>query len=227
MPIEKADILKVLNHPLVRKIHFCVGPITVNASEYGNVAEYIDAGDIKVIPGRGNVAFYDGINNTIETQAGNPPLDYTDEAQLLHECTHAIVDINELDVLRLNDEVAAYLAQLTFMHLSRPRPLPQTAAGAGPMGRLVFAFLQIIHKYSLFDAKGFGARVSELDIWKLSLAVRAFPEYANVRLTAKSAGGGVPVRNNQMRQLKAAMKRGQRGRQRLRDYSQSPRLMIF
>jgi hypothetical protein len=225
MPIKKDEIVKVLRDPALKRMFFCVGAITVNAQEYLDVAEYIEAEDIRVVSGRGALAFYDGRNNIIETQAANPPLDLFQSAQILHECTHAIVDVNRLDVLRLNDEVAAYLAQVTFMKLKQPSPLPPRTPGGSPFGRLVYSFMEVVHQYKLFEAEGFGARIKELDIWRLALAVRAYPEYANVKLTDKSVGGGVPVKNDQLRALKAVMKQGQQRRQRI--YSPSPRLEIF
>src|SRR5215510_7800206 len=120
MPIDKDEVLRVLRDGDLSKISFSVGAITVDAEGYRNVAAYIEAKDIKVVPGTEALAFYDGHSNTITTSAGNPQLDVGGSAQLLHECTHAIVDIDRLDVLRLDDEVAAYLAQLTYMRLKPP-----------------------------------------------------------------------------------------------------------
>src|SRR5262245_20304372 len=124
MPIEMCEVLRVLTDPNVSKINFSVGAITIDADGYRNVASYIAAKDIKVVPGKEAVAYYDGRLNTIETPGGNPPLDVGDSAQLLHECTHAIVDIDRLDVLVLDNEVAAYLAQLTYMRIATPGTFP-------------------------------------------------------------------------------------------------------
>src|SRR5262249_18381734 len=163
-------------------MRFSVGEITVSGDEYRDVADYIRDDDIKVIPGNGPVAFYDGHLNTIETQAGNPPLNLGDRAQILHECTHAIVDINGWDVLRLNDEVAAYLAQITYMRISSPGPFPRPIPppGTGPLMRLMIAVAQVVQRYNLHNGQGFGARIDELDIVGLRRAVRAYPPYAHI-----------------------------------------------
>ena len=229
MPIGKAEILAVLADPLLARMNFAVGDIMINAQQYKNVAAYIADGDIGVVSGRGALAFYDGNRNEIETQAGNPPLNLADRAQILHECTHAIADVNALDVLRLTDEVAAYLAQLTYMHISQPGPLPTGPRGpARPMGRLTMGVNAVIRKYELHQPKGFGVSISDLDIWNLANDVRRHPEYTTVKHTDKSTRDprnlGVPVKNNQMRALKAALK----GRPpRARTYTPSPRLEIF
>jgi hypothetical protein len=230
MPITDAEVLKVLSDPALNTMFFSVGSITVSAREYGNVLEYVRDGDIKVTPGREPVAFYDGRNNTIITQAGDPPLNLSDRSQLLHECTHAIVDVNELDVERLDDEVAAYLAQVTYMVISKPTPFPSPVHPphhGSPFGELVWSLLQVINKYSLHTAKGFGVRIRELDVWNLRAGVRALPDYARIGEHEKSVGGGVPIKNNQMRSLKAALRRGERGRQHPKAYSPSPRIPIF
>jgi len=232
MPITKADVLAVLNDPRLNSMRFSVGEITVSANEYRNVCEYIKEDDIKVIPGRERVAYYDGRLNTIETQAGNPPLNVADRAQLLHECTHAIVDINGWDVFTLNDEVAAYLAQLTYTWISAPGPFPPPVppVGAGSLVRLMISVLQVVQQYNLHSSQGFGVRISEFDIASLRRAVRAFPPYARIAWDAKTTNAqdaGVPIKNNQMRSLRAAIKRGQQGRTRHTAYSPSPRIDIF
>ncbi len=231
MPITKADVLAVLNDPRLKNMHFSIGEITVSADEYRNVADYIKEDDIRVIPGRDPVAYYNGHLNTLETQAGNPPLNLADRAQVLHECTHALVDINGLDVFILNDEVAAYLAQLTYMMISSPTPFqsPFPPAGAGPQARLTISLLRVVRTYNLHTSQGFGARISELDIVNLRRAVRALPPYARIAWAEKgnAQDAGVPIKNNQMRSMREAIKRGQRGRARPAAYSPSPRIEIF
>ena len=52
MPITKADVLAVLKDPVLNRISFSVGMLTVNAAAFGIVARYIEADDIKVVPGK-------------------------------------------------------------------------------------------------------------------------------------------------------------------------------
>ncbi len=250
MPIEMKEVLRVLRDEKLSKFSFSVGAITVDAEGYRNVAAYIEAKDIKVIAGNEPIAFYDGHRNTITTPAGNPPLDSGDAAQLLHECTHAIVDIDRLDVLRLNDEVAAYLAQLTYMWVAKPDPFPNPIrlGGLGPLMQLMVAFAQVIQRYKLHTSEGFGARISELDIAGLRRVVHAHPEYRHIQWGEKGSAQdlGVPVSdaddvpagkakkdpdrkpNNQMDRLRHAIGLGKRGGTRdVNIYSPSPRFDIF
>jgi hypothetical protein len=230
MPIRKDDVLAVLSDPLLNQMLFSVGAITVSGNEYANLADYIKDGDIQVSPGTEAMAFYDAHANTIITQAGNPPLNLADRAQLLHECTHAVVDINELPVERLDNEVAAYLAQVTFMDISNPVPLPgpvHPPHRGSPLGELVWSLQQVIQKYNLHNHQGFGASLSHLDIWKLKLDVHALPQYAQVGMHEKSVSDGVPVKHNQMLALKAALRRAHRPRENSGTSSPAPRIQIF
>lgn len=251
MPIGKDEVLRVLRDEDLNKLSFSVGAITVDAEGYRNVAAYIAAKDIKVVPGTEAIAFYDGHSNTITTPAGNPPLDAGGSAQLLHECTHAIVDIDRLDVLRLDDEVAAYLAQLTYMRLKPPIhgfPPPIPSARLGPTMRLMTAFANVIRRYSLHTKDGFGARISDLDIAGLRSVVHAHPEYRHVKWGEKGRAQdlGVSVRednedskakdkkdldrkpHNQMDLLRHAMGLGKRGGTRdVNTYTPSPRFGVF
>jgi len=212
MPITKHNVLEVLADPKLMKMNFTVANITVNHKGYQMVSEYIQAEDIQVLPGKEAVAYYDGRRNALITQAGTPPLGLSDRVQLLHECTHALVDISGMNVLRLQDEVTAYLAQVTYAQLESPSsPLPSlSSAGASPMGKLTFAMLQVVQSYGLHTSKGFGARIEDWDLLKLTKAVHAFPDYAHVKASEISVGAGVPVKNNQMRALRAALTQGRR-----------------
>jgi hypothetical protein len=121
MPITKADVLDVARDPLLRKIRFSVGPINVNASEYADVADYIESGGIHVVPGNGKVSMYYPQINTLRTRDADPPFDLNVRTNLLHECTHMISDINQLNVTRMTDEAAAYLAQFVYLLILNPK----------------------------------------------------------------------------------------------------------
>jgi hypothetical protein len=204
VPIAKADVLAVLDDPKLRHMCFSVGKLTVGAQEYRSVRDRIREGAITVIPGAGSVAFYDGRRKTIETQAGDPPLGLVDRAQILHECTHAVADIGRSDVGRLHGEVAAYLAQLTYIRLSTPASLAELVipegASAGPHGNLIMSMLQVVQKYSLHSRHGFGARISDVDVWRLTKDLQAYPPHA----LAKAGDAGVPKKSNARRASRAA-----------------------
>jgi len=156
MPITKDDVLKTLNDPALGRISFSLGQIKVNAEEFRKVADCIYAGDITVTSGNDALAYYSSHLNELITQRGNPPLDYTDRAQLLHECTHAIVDINQWSVLRLHDEVAGYLTQMTYSLIADFSPLvpPVLPPGVGsPLGRLVWTVKEVVLRYGFIKRR--------------------------------------------------------------------------
>jgi hypothetical protein len=228
MPLSKDDVLSVLSDPRLNSISFAVGPIVVNANAYHDVAEYIRDDDIQVLPGNEALAFYDGRLNTITTQAGNPPLNLADSAQLLHECTHAIADINNLDVLRLHDEAAGYIAQLTFMAVADPKPFTPRPAHTrlSPRQNMTFTVQELIQKYDLTSPRGITIQIDDRDIQDLAKVIHTMPDYQDVGLTMRSHTGGVPITHNQMRALKAALTQAKRAHNKP-VYAPSPRLEIF
>ena len=228
MPLSKDDVLKALTDPRLNSMNFGVGPIVVNANAYLDVADYVRDDDIHVVPGNESLAFYDGRLNTITTQAGNPPLNLADSAQLLHECTHAITDINNLDVLRLHDEAAGYIAQLTFMSIADTKPFTPRAAHTklSPQQNMIFTVQELIQKYNLTSPGSITVQIDDRDIQNLAKVIHTMPDYKDVGLTMPSHNGGVPITHNQMRALKAALTQAKRARNKP-VYTPSPRLTIF
>jgi hypothetical protein len=118
MALTTKDVIATLNDNVTLSMFFFVGPIYVSAIGYRLVRDNIYAGDIEVLegdPGQ-NLAFYNNKTDTLTTQDGTPPADLDQRALLLHECTHALIDVfNMTAVTRHIDELAAYLAQHVYM----------------------------------------------------------------------------------------------------------------
>jgi hypothetical protein len=158
-------------------MRFSVGPININASEFGNVADYIEAGAIKVKPGKETYSLYIAQDNTLRTRKGDPPLDLNARTNLLHECTHAITDIHQLRVTRLTDEAAAYLAQITYLMILAPvTPKPPIGRGL-PINNMMSLGMDLVAKYHLNEATGQGAMIAQSDISSLAQAIHAIPDY--------------------------------------------------
>ena len=70
-----------------------------------------------MVSGTSTLATYNGWTDILTTQKGNPPTDIFDRALLLHECTHALVDVftGGLKVTRHTDELASYIAQHVYI----------------------------------------------------------------------------------------------------------------
>ena len=211
MTIGKQDVLDTLNQPEVKRFRFTVGSLTVSPQGYADVCQAVSDGDIDVKPGGGSDAAYDSRLNTIFTQNGNPPLNVADRAQLLHECTHAIFDAYGWVTNLREDEVAAYLAQLTFMFIVNPTPFPHHIGRTGrPFADLIFGFAAVIEKYRLHEPAGFGALIDPLDADALKLLVVQMPKYAALRPADVSSNAGVPGTHSQIEGLRRALRGARR-----------------
>lgn len=229
MPIVKQDVLNALDDPVLKRFKFTVGNLTVSPQGYTDVRQAVSDEDIQVQPGTEKVAFYDGKLNAIITQAGSPPLNLGDRAQLLHECTHAIFDAYGWAANRREDEVAAYLAQLTFMSIANPTPIAHHLGPTGkPFADLLFGVLAVIEKYSLHQPRGFGAMINPIDTETLKRLVVQLPDYAKISSTETSKHPGVPSTHNQMEGLRRAMRGAKRPDARYSNvYTPSRRIDIF
>lgn len=195
MPITKEDVLQVLDDPKLHSIRFSVGPIQVNSVEYDKVSDYIESGAIDVVPGKANYSKYIPQKDTLITRQGNPPLDENVRSNLLHECTHAISDINKYDVTRLTDEAAAYIAQLTYALILRPS-LPEPPIGL-PLDNMMRQSMHLVNKYELGSPAGYGAMINQRDVADLARAVYAIPDYHDIDPDAKLAANGVALSDKQ------------------------------
>ena len=195
MPITKEDVLQVLDDPKLHSIRFSVGPIQVNSVEYDKVSDYIESGAIEVVPGKAKYSKYIPQKDTLVTRNGNPPLDENVRSNLLHECTHAISDINKYDVTRLTDEAAAYIAQLTYALLLRPS-LPEPPIGL-PLDNMMRQSMHLVNKYELGSPAGYGAMIDQRDVADLARAVYAIPDYHDIDPDAKLTANGVALSDKQ------------------------------
>ena len=195
MPITKEDVLQVLDDPKLHSIRFSVGPIQVNSVEYDKVSDYIESDAIEVVPGKAKVSKYIPQRDTLITRNGNPPLDENVRSNLLHECTHAISDINKCDVTRLTDEAAAYIAQLTYALLLRPS-LPEPPIGL-PVDNMMRQCMHLVNKYELGSPAGYGAMIDQRDVADLARLVYAIPDYHDIDPDAKLAANGVALSGEQ------------------------------
>jgi hypothetical protein len=195
MPITKEDVLQVLRDPKLHSIRFSVGPIQVNSVEYDKVSDYIESGGIDVVPGKGNVSRYIPQKDTLITRDSSPPLNENVRSNLLHECTHAIADINKCDVTRLTDEAAAYIAQITYLLLLMPS-LPEPPIGP-PLNNMMRQAMRLVNSYELGSPAGYGAIINQRDIADLARAVYAIPDYHDINPEEKLAADGVELSDKQ------------------------------
>ena len=199
MPITKEDVLQVLGDPKLHFIRFSVGPIQVNAIEYDKVSDYIEAGAIDVVPGEAKFSKYIPQKDTLVTRNGNPPLNENARTNMLHECTHAIADINKCDVTRLTDETAAYLAQIAYLLLLMPS-LQEPPIGP-PINNMMRQAMRVVNSYELGSPAGYGATINQRDIADLAGAVYAIPDYHDIDPKEKLVADGVKLSDKQSQEF--------------------------
>src|SRR5262245_30689632 len=120
MPITKTEVLEVLSDGRLHQMRFSVGPIIIDRYAYSQVHDMVAAGAIKVKPGKEEYSLYIPKANVFKSADREPPLTTVIKTNILHECTHIISDYAQASVTRLTDEVAAYLAQITYHLLLDP-----------------------------------------------------------------------------------------------------------
>ena len=199
MPITDKEVLQVLRDPRLRVIRFSVGPIQVNSVEYNKVSDYIESGAIDVVPGKENWSKYNNQTHTLTTRAGDPPLDLNARTGMLHEGTHIITAINKYPVTRMTDEAAAYLAQFAFLLLLNP------SQEKPPIGRpkndMMRQGMDLVEKYHLCEAEGYGAIIDQRDIISLAQAVHRNPDYQGIKEEEKLQVDGVDLSDEQSQEF--------------------------
>jgi hypothetical protein len=116
-------VLSILREPVVGRMNFSVGRISITPADYQRVAKAIEGGGIAVNADvrLDNQAFYNSATHrlTISSKLQDPGL-------IIHECTHAIFDLRAIITHVEVSEGLAYVAQSFYGRLSN-----------GPQGRYV------------------------------------------------------------------------------------------
>lgn len=123
----KTRILDVLRSPECRMISFAAGRFIVSGRGYAVVADAVDKGVIKIAIGAhaGYEASYTPATRTFEFPHLNYGVKRTERASIVHEATHAVIDIywkmnaaNGTALASADEEPIAYLAGSVFYELN-------------------------------------------------------------------------------------------------------------
>jgi hypothetical protein len=200
VPITKTEVLEVLEDYRLKKLRFSVGPVDINAFEYGQVADAIKVGAITVKAGqKNNYSQYRPQKDLLFTKVGNPPMDLNTRTNLLHECTHIISDINEVKITRLEDEAAAYLAQIAYLMLLDPSTAEPPIGPA--INNMMRQGMKLVAKYKLGEPGGNGAKVSQDDIASFARLIQAVPDYSNIGEKEMLDADGVGLDEDEKKQF--------------------------
>jgi hypothetical protein len=193
MALTTRDVLTTLNDSVTLNMFFFVGPIYVSAIGYRWVRDYIYRGNIEVLGGAAgqNLAFYNNQTDILTTQDGIPPANLDQRALLLHECTHALVDVLNLTaVTRHIDELAAYIAQ--HVYILRSNPNWTVAPNNKPWQDFFQSVVNLIQARHLDTVEGNGAMVSMDDLDTLERQLIALPgvNYGSIPKDALTGANG-------------------------------------
>ena len=129
----KNMVITVLSTPEVAKIKFTLGPITISPFSFKQVTDTIQNDKIKVVFSAklpANVAKYRYTHNTLFLGFRTTGGSVDKEALIIHECTHAALDIAGKAVMVSHCEAAGYVAQCLYFYykneteLSKPGVKP-------------------------------------------------------------------------------------------------------
>ena len=194
MALKANDVIATLNDSVTLNMFFFVGPIYVSAIGYRLVRDSIYGGGIEVLEGASgqNLAFYNGATDILTTQDGTSPANLDQRALLLHECTHALIDVFNMNgVTRHIDELAAYIAQHVYM--LRSNPSWTVAPNNAPWQNFFQSVVNLAKARRLDTVAGNNAMISTADLEPLRQQLIALPgvNYGSFAKEALSGADGI------------------------------------
>lgn len=197
MPLSEGDVLDTLSDPVTAGMNFWIGPVNISGHAYGTIRDHIRVGNILVVGGTSTLAFYDSKTDILTTQTGNSPANLHQRALLLHECTHALMDVftHNAKVTRHLDELASYVAQ--HVYLLRSNPASVSVGGSGPWPTFFSSMVALIKTHGLDTAAGNGKRigVDVLEPLRVQLAALPHVNYGSFRKDDVTGADGL-IRNH-------------------------------
>ena len=171
MALGEFDVVKALSDPLLRRMDFFVDDFHIRVEAYETIRDLIEDEQILVVDGKDpNKSTYDPATDTIATRYGaNSPAGLDDRAMLIHECTHAIKDMERVTITALGNEAAAYIAQATYLLLSDPN--------YNTTGKIHKAALHQARRFELHKTEGMRKHIDTSEIGALFQTVAESPVY--------------------------------------------------
>jgi hypothetical protein len=196
MPLTEADVINTLGESVVAGMDFHVGNIHVSGKAFATIRDHVRVGNIIVVEGTSSLAFYDNQTDILTTQLGNSPGNLDQRAQLLHECTHALVDVFAgSNTTRHIDELASYIVQ--HVYLMRSNPSWTVAPNNVPWFNFYTGIAQLVHSNGLDTLAGNGKLVTPAVLEPLRVQLAALPgvNYGTFSKTAKTGANSLKRHN--------------------------------
>lgn len=182
MPLERevSDVLlSSANKLKIDKIHFVIEGVTVDPAGLRQIGKRILSGGIEVGRAEGATKGPLGAAYTpaLDKLSLSSDLDLTTvigQAAIVHECTHALVDMRKYHTTEVVDEMAGYIADAIFMLASHHSGTSPDAASR----QILTAAAGIVKRLDLINADGKRPTKIIFDNYKdLSAAIHAHPAY--------------------------------------------------
>jgi len=180
MPATKDDLLSVLRNPRISNIDFHVGHCHVSGTGYELVAAAIEDGRISVETGESSEWAAYGVGTNTFFVRRSQSFRLSDQALVVHECTHALLDIrNAWKFTDLSSEAAAYLAQVVFLYLNKAdMTVPRNIST--PFLHIYRYACTLVERYKPHRPEGRGSRLEWEDYKTLRRLIQRIPEYKGI-----------------------------------------------
>ena len=184
MPLGQMDVLTAVGDSVLNKMDFSVDGLHIRGEAYRKIFELIRDDQILVVTGDNEgLASYNADTDTITTQKANSPPDLFNKSILVHECTHAIKDMEYVKMTAKANESAAYLAQAVFLLLHDPNPTIPAGYGVVKMA------IRLAKQFKLDSDPGSRLRISYDEIVPLVKRLDEHPGYHSEQASISTANG--------------------------------------
>ena len=181
----KQDVLEVLSDPVLGKMNFFVMDVHIESRQYLKISYLIENDAIQVEQGeKEGKAAYSMSHDRLVTQRENPLASLEQRGLIVHECTHAIIDMDELRVTRVTSEAAAYLAQVTYLLLKKP-------TYTSPSGGFFADFVALAKKHNLHTSPNPPPKVPWEDYQSLASKMKESSSYEDKNMVNKVSADGI------------------------------------
>lgn len=172
MPLGQTDVLVAVGDSVLGKMDFTVDGAHIRGEAFRKIFEYVRDDQILVVTGDDpGQASYQADTDTLTTQLADSPADLFNRSMLVHECAHALVDMEFVKMTSKANECAAYLTQAVYLLLNTSRPT--IPAGYG----VVDAAIRLAKQFGLDKEPGARRYISYEEVIPLVKRLDEHPAY--------------------------------------------------
>lgn len=162
LDLRTQTVVNIFRHypAAIQKINFMLGGLKISPEGYGEIARLIETEDIPVVSlmqsDNDVVAHYDPQKNTLALRSSQIGA-HGARSWVIHECTHALVDLQCVMASQVEHECAAFIAQTMFLLTVAP------AEVAGSTDKLIQSAAWIVVDRKLMQGPGQTLRRADYD----------------------------------------------------------------